>query len=670
MKLYDSAYILKLAKDPILFKNKFISYLKNDNANVNDALNIIRISGIYYKRNSSLSVEKLNEKMTPYFRLLMEKFPSDNEIILKENNQYKKMCHLYNQFFEHLKINNIWGNGISEKELFIISLFSENFISIYIAILGRTPHKKLKKILPFVFYPSNIPRGDDFTHHDIKTLSRAIDEIVHYTGKIFSLAFSKSEKKMDIDEKISMPDFVKMLDVYESWNRYDSLSRTTDFFRLCNAELALINENELKIEVCEDNLYRDYEVSRSRVMMKSMETYEYLNNYISKKPSFISEIRKWAPSYLTKNDIYHAMLLTSFENISPENMFESYGGISIFDWVHAYEALVSLAIKEHKKRLKRKNKLSNQSNWLIRKSREDWILFFEKESLSHQCSKLLVDYFTFTKESLDINDCPLIPCNDGFFIMPALLSTSSSSRSLLSLFNAKKISTSIKGRFHEDEFISLVNSSGITALNLSSHNDYECDCVIIIDNYIVFVELKSNGQPIFFNKYYQNAYDILGDTFHIKEFSRKKRSFTEQINRYSAHYLTHLVEIRKAFNLPYTWKHEGVIKIIVTTSPLGGKYFANGCYVVDQLSLDRFFKRIKGVINDENLRKENSAELEKYKFCEGKITINKLTGYLESLPSISIFRKSVNKLTYDFNVGEVKVSYPYYDAWPDFYSKQ
>ncbi len=50
------------------------------------------------------------------------------------------------------------------------------------------------------------------------------------------------------------------------------------------------------------------------------------------------------------------------------------------------------------------------------------------------------------------------------------------------------------------------------------------------------------------------------------------RSYFQQINRISEHYLNHLDVIIKEFELPSTWQPKGVYKLIVTTTMLGGKY--------------------------------------------------------------------------------------------------
>ncbi|HFV9494623.1 TPA: hypothetical protein ACIAM1_004522, partial [Salmonella enterica subsp. enterica serovar Chester] len=112
-------------------------------------------------------------------------------------------------------------------------------------------------------------------------------------------------------------------------------------------------------------------------------------------------------------------------------------------------------------------------------------------------------YFTFNSKLHDLNDCPFIPCVDGLCLMPALIAHSSATRSLMSLFGSKKISQAGKGRFHEQQFLRQVRAAGIKASPIETHANFQCDCVMLIDDHLIFTELKSNGQPIYYGKYYQ-----------------------------------------------------------------------------------------------------------------------------------------------------------------------
>ncbi|ECL8676271.1 hypothetical protein IMA99_004682, partial [Salmonella enterica] len=124
---------------------------------------------------------------------------------------------------------------------------------------------------------------------------------------------------------------------------------------------------------------------------------------------------------------------------------------------------------------------------------------------------------------------------------------------------------------------------------------------MLIDDHLIFTELKSNGQPIYYGKYYQQLCNIIGDSSLIYDGNNKLlRSYIEQIDRISTHYLNHLDIIINEFNLPVDWQPKGVHKIIVTTTMLGGKYHSDNVFVVDKYSLSSFLQRVPGVIFQNN----------------------------------------------------------------------
>ncbi|HGB1505627.1 TPA: hypothetical protein ACIUE3_004159, partial [Salmonella enterica subsp. enterica serovar Virchow] len=142
------------------------------------------------------------------------------------------------------------------------------------------------------------------------------------------------------------------------------------------------------------------------------------------------------------------------------------------------------------------------------------------------------------------------------------------------------------------------------------------------------------------------------------------RSYIEQIDRISTHYLNHLDIIINEFNLPVDWQPKGVHKIIVTTTMLGGKYHSDNVFVVDKYSLSSFLQRVPGVVfqnNEEGDRIKNI--IDGYEHCTGEITIEKFLNYLYCLPSVSAVRKNIKKLTYSVRFDETLIYHPYYDSW-------
>lgn len=51
-------------------------------------------------------------------------------------------------------------------------------------------------------------------------------------------------------------------------------------------------------------------------------------------------------------------------------------------------------------------------------------------------------------------------------------------------------------------------------------------------------------------------------------------------------------------------------------------------------------------------------------FYHGEITIDKILGFLNELPSITARRRRVQQLTYNVQCGKINFAYPFFDIWP------
>ncbi|HAN2112404.1 TPA: hypothetical protein IEO88_004453, partial [Escherichia coli] len=497
-----------------------------------------------------------------------------------------------------------------------------------------------------------------------RVIDRAFDEVANYTGRIFS--YLRTHGPLKLTSCVNKQTLLSMGGYLNEWNVFDSLSRVRDFFRLSSAVFTKLDNNIYSLEVDSFCLYRDYEIARNRLMMRASHLYSEVHEFSNKHFHLNSWVKDHMPSYLNSDGVFSSFHLSELENMSPDDLHEEYGNISLFNWVHAYQCLVELSKEEMSKRFSSTKPIPLQlDRWLIIKSRESWLSFFQRKGIAADAAKKLIDYFTFNSKSHDLNDCPFIPCMDGLCLMPALIANSSVTRSLMSLFGSKKISQASKGRFHEQQFIKQVRDAGIKASPIDAHANYQCDCVILLDDCLIFTELKSNGQPIYYGKYYQQVCNIVGDSSLIHDHNNKfMRSYFQQINRISEHYLNHLDVIIKEFELPSTWQPKGVYKLIVTTTMLGGKYHVDDTYVADKYALSSFFQRIPGVIYQTNENGKMAKNIiDGFECCEGEITIDKFIDYLSSLPSINAVRKNIKKLTYSVRFNEKLVHQPYYDSW-------
>ncbi|MCX3503144.1 hypothetical protein J5I60_06905 [Escherichia coli] len=665
-KVYDTTRISNLANDPKQFCSFFCEYIKRDDISIDIALDVLRISSIYYNRFSVQTEVEYNNTFKKCINELVNSFPDNIELISEFESQCKIMHDINNSFFAATKCAGIWRKNTKKSHALILNLimFCEMFLSSLSSLVVVNDPKKMKRIFPLFIVSENINIHAEPDIEYFRVIDRAFDEVANYTGRIFS--YLRTHGPLKLTSCVNKQTLLSMGGYLNEWNVFDSLSRVRDFFRLSSAVFTKLDNNIYSLEVDRFCLYRDYEIARNRLMMRASHLYSEVHEFSNKHFHLNSWVKDHMPSYLNSDGVFSSFHLSELENMSPDDLHEEYGNISLFNWVHAYQCLVELSKEEMSKRFSSTKPIPLQlDRWLIIKSRESWLSFFQRKGIAADAAKKLIDYFTFNSKSHDLNDCPFIPCMDGLCLMPALIANSSVTRSLMSLFGSKKISQASKGRFHEQQFIKQVRDAGIKASSIDAHANYQCDCVILLDDFLIFTELKSNGQPIYYGKYYQQVCNIVGDSSLIHDHNNKfMRSYFQQINRFSEHYLNHLDVIIKEFELPSTWQPKGVYKLIVTTTMLGGKYHVDDTYVADKYALSSFFQRIPGVIYQTNENGKMAKNIiDGFECCEGEITIDKFIDYLSSLPSINAVRKNIKKLTYSVRFNEKLVHHPYYDSW-------
>lgn len=655
-----------VANDPKQFCSFFCEYIKRDDISIDIALDVLRISSIYYNRFSVQTEVEYNNTFKKCINELVNSFPDNIELISEFESQCKIMHDINNSFFAATKCAGIWRKNTKKSHALILNLimFCEMFLSSLSSLVVVNDPKKMKRIFPLFIVSENINIHAEPDIEYFRVIDRAFDEVANYTGRIFS--YLRTHGPLKLTSCVNKQTLLSMGGYLNEWNVFDSLSRVRDFFRLSSAVFTKFDNNIYSLEVDSFCLYRDYEIARNRLMMRASHLYSEVHEFSNKHFHLNSWVKDHMPSYLNSDGVFSSFHLSELENMSPDDLHEEYGNISLFNWVHAYQCLVELSKEEMSKRFSSTKPIPLQlDRWLIIKSRESWLSFFQRKGIAADAAKKLIDYFTFNSKSHDLNDCPFIPCMDGLCLMPALIANSSVTRSLMSLFGSKKISQASKGRFHEQQFIKRVRDAGIKASPIDAHANYQCDCVILLDDCLIFTELKSNGQPIYYGKYYQQVCNIVGDSSLIHDHNNKfMRSYFQQINRISEHYLNHLDVIIKEFELPSTWQPKGVYKLIVTTTMLGGKYHVDDTYVADKYALSSFFQRIPGVIYQTNENGKMAKNIiDGFECFEGEITIDKFIDYLSSLPSINAVRKNIKKLTYSVRFNEKLVHHPYYDSW-------
>ncbi len=445
-KVYDTTRISNLANDPKQFCSFFCEYIKRDDISIDIALDVLRISSIYYNRFSVQTEVEYNNTFKKCINELVNSFPDNIELISEFESQCKIMHDINNSFFAATKCAGIWRKNTKKSHALILNLimFCEMFLSSLSSLVVVNDPKKMKRIFPLFIVSENINIHAEPDIEYFRVIDRAFDEVANYTGRIFS--YLRTHGPLKLTSCVNKQTLLSMGGYLNEWNVFDSLSRVRDFFRLSSAVFTKLDNNIYSLEVDSFCLYRDYEIARNRLMMRASHLYSEVHEFSNKHFHLNSWVKDHMPSYLNSDGVFSSFHLSELENMSPDDLHEEYGNISLFNWVHAYQCLVELSKEEMSKRFSSTKPIPLQlDRWLIIKSRESWLSFFQRKGIAADAAKKLIDYFTFNSKSHDLNDCPFIPCMDGLCLMPALIANSSVTRSLMSLFGSKKISQASKG---------------------------------------------------------------------------------------------------------------------------------------------------------------------------------------------------------------------------------
>ncbi|WP_407251211.1 hypothetical protein [Klebsiella aerogenes] len=261
MTYYDARVIKKLAEDAEGFIVFFQEWI--DKVELEPALNVLKISALYYNRLS----EQSEDDYTCYFGqciyLLLVRFPSHCDEILKMEKDCRTIHVAYNDFFRRIRVMNERFYRKEEYKLSAFLIFSEISLSVMCSLLDDIPSSRLESIFPIIFRMHGLPLSEDVTPHNVKSISMIFDQVCSYTGNIFKEL--RHSNFLEIEHHCSEETVKNAGGWIKEWDHYDSLNRISDLFRFCNAKVNYLDLNNISIEVNEDCIYKDYEVARSRL---------------------------------------------------------------------------------------------------------------------------------------------------------------------------------------------------------------------------------------------------------------------------------------------------------------------------------------------------------------------------------------------------------------------
>lgn len=316
-------------------------------------------------------------------------------------------------------------------------------------------------------------------------------------------------------------------------------------------------------------------------------------------------------------------------------------GVSLYKWIDAHLILKKVAIEFLEKR-KIKQDISLFKTCIV-KSKREWESIFRKNGYLDSETKIIIDFFTYNKQSSDLNDCPFIEFSDNLVLVPTITKLTSIPLVLSSNFTDKKVNLSYKGTAFEERIKRSLSGYGIKCSRLYKRTDdseYECDIAFVIDKTLFFVECKAHNQPFSTRQHANNLSKLNEDTHQLERIT----------NFYKCNLDLVFSQLGiKPKNVEYNFE-----SIVLTTSKVGIYSIINNTFIIDEGAFISFLGRVPPVLVSRNKNisiQKSSSRFSEYK---GNISASKLISFLKNPAPTQISRELFAKGSE--NIGNLKWS--------------
>lgn len=248
------------------------------------------------------------------------------------------------------------------------------------------------------------------------------------------------------------------------------------------------------------------------------------------------------------------------------------GGLNIREWLLGYQVLkqVSQRFLEGKD--------CNTPCLLFAERLADCLV--EAGFATKDRAELFIANVTFSKDSVDLHDCPIIEVEGNKLHLAVFAGTAqSSARLLLSQASRFGVDFSEKGKFLEAQVITCFRNVGIKAVGLNrfrvDKEDVEIDCLALWDGVLFIIECKNCSFP---KESVVSQYN----------FIKRQADAADQVNRVARIIRSNPWIVKKAFGEDVTWTR--IVPIVVNGLPFSLPNQLTGVYFFDFASLTTFFQ--------------------------------------------------------------------------------
>jgi len=295
------------------------------------------------------------------------------------------------------------------------------------------------------------------------------------------------------------------------------------------------------------------------------------------------------------------------------NLSIKYAGLTLNKWIESYQVI-------YKECISLTNNFSRNTgiHYYLKEQLE---LLFINEGFENEEINTILDYLSFSQNSKDLFDSPLIKSKNGYLLVPYLIPQIDFSRSLVSTLNIKEERIAKKGTSFE-KHIEKLSKEGVkkcyTNIKIRfNKEDYELDNVIILDNDIFILEVKTQKQPLGKADYYA----------HLEQTNNYLKKFKRNADYFSSKGIKHLYKYLHINN------HKNIYKVFVSNVPQI-KIKIDDIYLIDEINYYGFMKRITPTINEYSLENGVTVMPLLRPYYSGKITSDKFIAFLEDVEKI------------------------------------
>lgn len=312
-------------------------------------------------------------------------------------------------------------------------------------------------------------------------------------------------------------------------------------------------------------------IACERVRRKSLQNFMDIISTKAVRSSVTPELQNVGKiedgSFLCEDEILTCSILDDVFCVSTLEDRKDYHGLTLAEWVRCY-----FVIRHISKKIVEEN-----SDCVL--AEESIVGVLEESGISRDKGLTFISLVSFSKDAIDLYDCPLIRVSSGlFYISYNSLVYANVSNIIISRLSSLDTDSSDKGYRFEHEVNELVRARVGDCKSFKfkrGENEYEYDAVFVLDDNLFILECKNKSLP-WYNpvKSYRNRNFVFDSARQVNRLKNALIEYPEVVKEHFGIECSSLNIVPVVFNcLPFSWR---------------GKI--EGVYVTDSSSFSRLLK--------------------------------------------------------------------------------